>query len=89
MAARWLRYGNRAGSGVVAYSLREDAIAVEFQGGERYLYDAVRPGAADVSHMVELARAGRGLSTFVSQHVRERYAKKLPPRRAREAARRR
>jgi hypothetical protein len=78
----WVRYHNRAGdSGVVSYSLRKDGIALEFRDGDRYLYDATRPGPADVAQMIELARAGRGLSTFVSQHVRDRYARKLAPRR--------
>jgi hypothetical protein len=31
--------------------------------------------------MQDLARAGRGLSTFISQHVHDRYARKINARR--------
>lgn len=75
------RYGNRAGnSGVAYYDDGPDFIKVQF--GETddvaYIYDHVVPGAADVAHMKALAAAGRGLSTFISQHVRNRYRRKEP-----------
>jgi hypothetical protein len=76
------RYSNRSGeSGVVAYEIGKDpeapAIIVEFFGGDRYLYTGASAGAENIATMQELAREGRGLSTFISQHVRERYARKL------------
>jgi hypothetical protein len=72
------RYANRSGhSGVVAYELGADSITVKFTGGDRYLYDVGSTGADHIARMRELAREGHGLSTYISQHVRERYARKL------------
>lgn len=72
------RYGNRAGdSGVVAFRLYDDAIAVQFRNGDIYLYDEFRPGELDVQQMQQAARVGSGLSTYISQNVRERFARKL------------
>lgn len=71
-------YRNHSGeSGVVAYDIDAGAITIEFRNGERYLYTEASAGAANIARMQELARAGRGLSTFISQHVHERYARKF------------
>jgi hypothetical protein len=71
------RYANLSGdSGVTFYSIGVDSITVEFQDGWRYLYSHASAGRANVEHMITLARAGRGLSTFISREVRERYASK-------------
>lgn len=73
------RYGNRSGdSGVVAHAIVDGAIVVQFTGGDCYLYDAVRPGAAHVHRMQELAAAGRGLGTYITRNVSRRYRAKLP-----------
>lgn len=72
------RYANRSGhSGVVAYELGADSITVKFTGGDRYLYTQDSAGAVHIARMRELAENGRGLSTYISQHVRDRYARKL------------
>lgn len=71
------RYANRSGhSGVVAYELGADAITVKFTGGDRYLYTEDSAGAIHIARMRELAESGRGLSTYISQHVGDRYARK-------------
>jgi hypothetical protein len=73
-----IRYGDRNGkSGVVAYRLHDDAIDIEFANGDVYRYDTITPGAVDVELMKRFARAGRGLSTYISKYVRDRYAAKL------------
>ena len=62
------RYANLSGrSGVVAYEIHRGSIVVEFQGGERYAYTASSAGANAVAEMQRLARAGRGLSTYIAQ----------------------
>ncbi|AZR25088.1 hypothetical protein [Xanthomonas vasicola] len=72
------RYGNHDGhSGVVAYALADDAIAVRFRNGETYVYTADSAGAEVVATMQRLATAGRGLSTYISQTVRDAYAGKI------------
>lgn len=76
------RYGNPSrASGVVAYDIDAGQIILQFRNGERYLYTEDSAGAANIATMQELARAGRGLSTFISQHVHDRYARKLDSRR--------
>jgi hypothetical protein len=75
------RYGNQSReSGVVAYDIDAGQIIVQFRNGERYLYTEDSAGAANIATMQELARAGRGLSSFISQHVHDRYARKLHSR---------
>jgi hypothetical protein len=70
-------YLNLSGSsGVVAYAIRPDAIDVQFADGAVYTYTATSAGHARVRQMQLLARSGAGLSTYISQHVREAYASK-------------
>ncbi|MFS2016897.1 hypothetical protein ACEN88_10000 [Massilia sp. CT11-108] len=76
------RYGNQnRESGVVAYDIDAGQIIVQFRNGDRYLYTEDSAGAANIARMQDLARAGRGLSTFISQHVHDRYARKIHSRR--------
>ena len=76
------RYGNQSReSGVVAYDIDAGQIIVQFSNGERYLYTEDSAGAANIAKMQALARAGRGLSSFISQHVHDRYARKINSRR--------
>lgn len=72
------RYHNRGrNSGVSAYETGEDYIKVEFVDGDLYLYTDDSAGHDAVARMKQLATRGEGLSTFISQHVRDRYAAKL------------
>lgn len=78
MRVKMQRYANRSGgSGVVAYATGPRGIAVQFVDGSVYVYDLQRPGAKAVADMKRLARAGQGLSTYISQSVRDNYASKL------------
>ena len=72
------RYRNLSGeSGVAAFEIGKESITVRFMGGDRYLYTEDSAGAENIAKMQELAREGRGLSAFISRHVRDRYARKL------------
>ena len=72
------RYRNLNGnSGVVAYEIADDAIKVRFNDGITYLYTYDSSGRRAIEKMKTLAQDGQGLSTFISQHVREAYAAKL------------
>ena len=76
------RYGNQSReSGVVSYDIDAGQVIVQFRNGDRYLYTEDSAGAANIARMQELARAGRGLSSFISQHVHDRYARKINSRR--------
>lgn len=71
------RYLNLSGdSGVTDYEIGEDFIRVRFKGPHQYMYSYSAPGHAEVETMKKLALEGRGLATFISQFVRERYAKR-------------
>jgi hypothetical protein len=73
------RYGNAsADSGVEAYEIGPDWIKVRFRNGPTYVYDGVKPGAEHVTKMQALAREGRGLSTYISQHVQKAYSRTEP-----------
>jgi hypothetical protein len=66
-------------AGVLNYEVAGRAIILEFGDHRfRYVYDEVSPGAAHVRAMIRLAKLGKGLTTYVNQHVRENYAAKLP-----------
>jgi hypothetical protein len=72
------RYESRSGNaGVIAYDLLPDAIILQFQDDTKYLYTHKKPGKEHVAQMKLLAAEGKGLTTYVNQHVRENYEKKL------------
>lgn len=71
------RYRNLSGdSGVVAYEIRRGGIVAEFVNGAIYLYTNASAGPEAIAEMQQRARAGRGLSTFISQQKPE-FAKRL------------
>ena len=70
-------YRNFSGdSGISEYEVGPDYIRVRFAGPAIYVYDHVRPGQHHVNQMKQLAAAGRGLATYISQHVKTAYARK-------------
>ena len=71
------RYLNLSGdSGITHYEVGTDFIRVRFQRGTTYRYSHLRPGQHHVDRMKALAVAGRGLGTYISQHVRDQYESK-------------
>src|SRR5690606_15117584 len=77
---RFHRYGNRDNrSGIQAYALLARGIAIRFVDGAVLLYDRDCPGQQHVDRMKELARAGRGLGTYLGRHVGRRYASRIDP----------
>jgi hypothetical protein len=63
---------------VSRFAIGKDFIIVEFKSGEVYLYNHAAPGKRDVAAMIERARSGRLLATYINQHVRSNYAARLP-----------
>lgn len=71
-------YKNLSGvSNVSAYEIGTDSIKVQFKDGGLYRYDARSAGSENIEKMKKLARAGRGLNTFINQQARKSYAEKL------------
>ena len=67
-------YGNLHGnSGVVSYEEGGDFIRVQFKKGGIYLYIYDSAGEEEVEFMKELAREGKGLTSFI-RDISERYA---------------
>ena len=72
------RYKNLSGtSGVARYEARTTSIVVTFMDGASYVYDSASPGTNHVAAMKRFAELGRGLATYINQHVKKSYAKKL------------
>jgi hypothetical protein len=71
-------YRSRNGeSGVVAYDIDAGAVLGVQVAVAVAEFDGDGAGGANIARMQELARAGHGLSSFISQHVHDRYARKL------------
>jgi hypothetical protein len=73
-------YANSAGdSGISNYEITGSAIILEFVDAKyRYVYDDIKPGPEHVKAMKALAKQGRGLATYINQHVGSSYARKVP-----------
>jgi hypothetical protein len=72
------RYRDLSGNtGIAAFEIRDDAIVLRFKEGGTYLYDWRKPGWHHVEAMKLRARAGRGLTTYLNQQVRDNYAARL------------
>jgi hypothetical protein len=72
------RYKNIHGdSGVLAYESGPDYIKVRFRNGDVYLYTYASAGKENIENMKTLAETGKGLSGYISVHVRDRFFKKL------------
>lgn len=72
-----IRYGNKAGnSGVIAYEIKRDFIRVKFVDGSTYTYTYRSAGRENIERMKILARSGRGLSGYISTHVKDRFSEK-------------
>ena len=72
------RYGDTTGnSGVTAFEVLPDGIKVQFSNGPVYLYTYGSAGQAAIEQMKEAALSGRGLATYISRHVKGRFAERL------------
>jgi hypothetical protein len=68
-------YGNLSGnSGITDFEIGPDFIRVRFQNLDTYTYDYLKPGPGAVERMKTFALAGKGLSTYISGFVKDRYS---------------
>jgi hypothetical protein len=70
------RYQNKSGnSGVIAYETGKTFIRIQFVEGARYTYSYKSAGKEHIEQMKQLAEEGKGLSGYISQHVKDAYDK--------------
>jgi hypothetical protein len=66
------------GSGISNYEIVDSSIIIEFvHSNHRYVYNIAKPGREHVQAMMKLAKQGKGLATYISQHVGSSYARKI------------
>jgi len=71
------RYKNVGGdSGVTGYEIGSDYIRVQFSDGSVYLYTYASAGSNNIEQMKKLAKAGKGLNSFINRNVRKSYERK-------------
>lgn len=67
-------YGNLQGnSGVIAYETGKGYIKVCFSGFRIYTYTDASTGEKNIKKMHALAHAGKGLSTFISRYIKDKF----------------
>lgn len=72
------KYKNLEGhSGVTGYETGTNSIAVEFNHDAVYRYTYASAGKRVIERMKQLAMAGRGLSTYISRVVKEKFERKV------------
>ncbi|MDB5850482.1 MAG: hypothetical protein JWP29_4234 [Rhodoferax sp.] len=71
-------YRNRGGtSPISAFETGPDTITVQFADGAAYVYNVRSAGQKHIAAMQRLAVDGQGLATYITRHVRDRYARRL------------
>jgi hypothetical protein len=72
------KYRNLDGnSGVEAFEIGHHSITIEFKDGGAYLYTFRSAGRVNVEKMQDLAKAGKGLNSYISQNIRAAYSEKI------------
>ncbi|WP_240006928.1 hypothetical protein [Pseudaquidulcibacter saccharophilus] len=71
-------YKNLSGNaGVHSYDYGDDFIKVKFNRTDAvYVYTYESAGQEKIEKMKELADAGKGLTGYISQHIKNKYAYK-------------
>jgi hypothetical protein len=69
-------YGSSSDAGVSAYEIGPDFVRVQFRDDSTYVYTVRSAGARHIEQMKLLAAQGKGLTTYINQHVRSLYDRK-------------
>jgi len=64
-------------AGVTHFENGPDSIAIQFKNRSLYLYTYASAGKRNIEAMKKLAAAGDGLTTYINQNVKDRYAARL------------
>lgn len=72
------KYGNNNGdSGISGFEIGNNFIHVEFSTGSIYEYTYSSAGENNIKTMINLARSGSGLNSFINTHVKNKYSRKI------------
>ncbi|MEQ8304263.1 MAG: hypothetical protein RIB47_12790 [Cyclobacteriaceae bacterium] len=72
-------YSENARAGVHKYEMGADYIVILFHNASyEYKFTYESAGKVAVEVMKKMAQQGRGLSTFVTTQVKDKYASKIP-----------
>ena len=73
-----IKYSNTGrDTGVIACQPGTNSISIKFRDGSTYLYTAESAGVEAINVMKLLALKGEGLTTYINQHVKDKYQAKL------------
>lgn len=64
-------------SSVTGYEEGAEYIIVRFASGVVYEYTYKMPGRQEVEMMIQLAKEGLGLNSYINRYVRKRFARQL------------
>lgn len=64
---------NSGDTGVEFYEIENTDIIVQFTDGGKYKYTYASAGKENVEEMKRLAIKGKGLTTFINRHVKDKY----------------
>lgn len=71
-------YKNKSGDSKVArFQLLKGAVTVVFTDRSAYRYTNQSATPGNIQKMKELAVAGKGLGTFISTHLKDRFSRKV------------
>lgn len=72
------RYKNLSGdSKVAAYEIVKDGMTIRFTDASVYRYTNQSADPANISKMKTLATAGKGLGTFVTANLKDRFLRRV------------
>ncbi len=72
------KYKNLGGKSVVStYKIKKDSVTIRFADHSVYIFSNQSAGRLNVDKMKELAVAGKGLGTFITTTLKDRFARKV------------
>ena len=64
-------------AGVTHFEIGPDSMTIQFKNRSLYLYTYASAGKRHIEGMKKLALAGDGLTTYINQNAKDRYAARL------------
>lgn len=74
----FIRYKNLSKNSTVArYEIRKDMMTIRFADDTVYNYTNQSAGPENIEKMKALATAGKGLGTFITANLKDRFLRKI------------